>query len=190
MGKSAAGKDTIFKRLLEDDGLGLKSLVPYTTRPLREGERDGVEYFFTDEAGYARLKEQGKIIEERSYHTVLGLWRYFTVADGRFMDEENYLVIGTPEAYRRLKDYYGTERMIPVLLELDDGVRLQRALDRERVQEQPKYEEMCRRFLADSADFSEEKIMAAGIGRRFVNDELERCLQEIREYIRGQINGD
>ena len=68
-------------------------------------------------------------------------------------------------------------------MELDDGVRLQRALNREKKQDKPKYEEMCRRFLADSADFSEEKIQSAKIKRRFYNNELNVCLQEIEDYI-------
>ena len=75
MGKSSSGKDTIFKRLLADESLGLKTIVPYTTRPIRSGERNGLEYFFTDEEGYQRLKEKGRIIEERAYQTFHGLWR-------------------------------------------------------------------------------------------------------------------
>jgi len=69
------------------------------------------------------------------------------------------------------------------LIELDDGIRLQRALDRERKEEHPKYKEMCRRFLADCEDFSEEKIQEAGICRRFYNEDLEQCLTEIVAYI-------
>ena len=73
--------------------------------------------------------------------------------------------------------------MLPVMLELEDGIRLQRALDREKLQAEPKYAEMCRRFLADSEDFSEEKIAEADIEKRFCNVELNRCLDEIRDYI-------
>ena len=58
------------------------------------------------------------------------------------------------------------------------------ALKRERGQEIPRYEEMCRRFLADQEDFSEEKIAAAGITRKFQNVDLEECVEEIAEYIR------
>lgn len=184
MGKSSTGKDTIFKRLLEDDTLELKTIVPYTTRPIRVGERDGVEYFFTDEEGFQRLKDRGKIIEAREYHTFHGLWRYFTVDDGQIELKYSYIMISTLEAYRHLQVYFGADRIVPVLIELDDGIRLQRALNRELKQENPKYEEMCRRFLADSADFSEEKIVECGIKRRFVNDELERCLEEIKRYIK------
>lgn len=183
MGKSSTGKDTIYKRLLEDPSCTLKKIVPYTTRPIRVGEKEGVEYHFTDEAGYLALQSAGKIIEARTYHTYHGIWRYFTVDDGQIAKGENYLIIGTLEAYSRMKRYFGTERMIPLLIELDDGLRLQRALDRERNQSQPRYEEMCRRFLADSEDFSEEKIREAGIEKRFVNDELDRCLGEIKAYL-------
>ena len=183
MGKSSAGKDTIYRRLLEDKALGLRKIVPYTTRPIREGELEGREYFYTDEAGFDRLKSQGKVIEDRAYHTCHGLWRYFTVDDGQIQEDGNYLMIGTLEAYGKLREYFGADRLLPVLIELDDGTRLQRALNRELAQADPKYAEMCRRFLADREDFSQEKIEKAGIDRRFVNDELERCLGEIRTYI-------
>lgn len=189
MGKSSSGKDTIFKRLLERDDLGLKTIVPYTTRPIRVGEREGVEYHFTDEAGYQGLLQAGKIIEDRAYNTVHGLWRYFTVADDSIdLRENSYCVIGTLEAYTQIRDYFGVQRVLPVLIELDDGVRLQRALDRERTQEHPRYEEMCRRFLADNKDFSAEKIAEAQISKSFYNDSLEDCLGEIVTYI--QKNAD
>ena len=67
---------------------------------------------------------------------------------------------------------------------MEDGERLERALKIERIQEIPRYEEMCRRFLADQEDFSEEKIAAAGITRKFQNVDLEECVEEIAEYIR------
>ena len=76
------------------------------------------------------------------------------------------------------------------MIELDDGVRLQRALDREMAQDHPKYEEMCRRFLADAEDFSEDKLTKAGIGRTFYNGELSRCLEEILVYLQENCNED
>ena len=138
-----------------------------------------------DEAGFQALKDQGKVIEDRAYDTVYGIWRYFTVDDGQIdLAEQNYLMIGTLEAYEKMITYYGREAILPVYIELDDGVRLQRALDRELGQEKPKYEEMCRRFLADSADFSEEKLAAAGIRDRFENTDLTKCLKAITKYLK------
>lgn len=188
MGKSSTGKDTICRRLLEDKELKLHKLVPYTTRPIRDGEIDGVEYIFTNEEGYGEFLGAGKIIEERAYDTYYGLWRYFTVNDGRIdLENKSYGVIGTLEAYNKMCGFFGKERVLPVLIEVNDGIRLQRALDREKAQDSPRYEEMCRRFLADSRDFSEDKIQKAGISRRFQNDNLESCLSGIREYIREYI---
>ena len=185
MGKSSSGKDTIFKELLRGSEK-LRTIVPYTTRPIRSGEQEGVEYHFTDEAGYEKLSEAGKVIEQRAYQTVYGTWRYFTVDDGQVVPggEDDYVMIGTLEAYQSMSAYFGEDTVLPVLIELDDGVRLKRALEREMQQANPGYEEMCSRFLADSTDFAEEKIQAAGITRRFYNDTLEHCLNEIRAYIK------
>lgn len=184
MGKSSTGKDTIYKKLLEKEELGFKTIVPYTTRPIRVGEEQGEEYFFTDEEGYRMLEAQGKVIEARAYHTYHGLWRYFTVDDGNIdLKNHNYIIIGTLESYVKTAQYFGKDKIIPVLLEVDDGVRLQRALDRERRQEEPKYQELCRRFLADAEDFSEEKQQEAGIELKFSNDDLEKCLAKIEEYV-------
>ena len=83
MGKSASGKDTIYQKLLEHPALDFKRLVIYTTRPIRDGEKDGQEYYFVDEDAFQQMKAEGKIIEDREYYTVYGLWRYFTVDDGR-----------------------------------------------------------------------------------------------------------
>ncbi len=189
MGKSSTGKDTIYKRLLKEKSLELQTIIPYTTRPIRAGEQNGVEYNFTDEEGFQRLLAQGKIIEQRAYHTFHGLWRYFTVDDGQIqLSQKDYIMIGTLEAYQKMKEYFGQDRVFPILIELDDGIRLQRALNREKKQKNPKYEEMCRRFLADSADFEEEKLQAAGIGRSFYNDDLAKCLREIVVYIKENQN--
>lgn len=185
-GKSSSGKDTIYRELLRKGTFKLRTIVPYTTRPVRAGEQNGREYFFTDEEGFQKLLTQGKIIEHREYHTIHGLWRYFTVDDGQIdLSKDDYILIGTLEGYEKMRAYFGEGVLLPVLIELDDGVRLQRALDRERRQEKPCYEEMCRRFLADSRDFCEEKVREAGITRRFYNQNLETCLKEIENYIKG-----
>ena len=185
IGKSATGKDTIFRELLEKADLGLKPLVLYTTRPMRAGEEQGVQYHFTDEAGLRKLETVGRVIELRSYDTVYGVWKYFT-ADTEATDlaQQDYLGIGVLESYLALRDYYGAERVVPLYIEVEDGERLQRALDRERAQQEPKYAELCRRFLADSEDFAEEKIAEAGIEKRFYNRDLKESIEEISEYIK------
>lgn len=179
MGKSASGKDHIYERLLAEKSLQLKPLLLYTTRPIRSGETDGQNYHFTDEAGLDRLRREGRIIEERCYTTVHGPWYYFTADEGQFEAEEDYLGIGTLESYGKLRSYLGKDRLIPLYIEVDDGIRLHRALNREDLQAEPKYQELCRRFLADCEDFSEEKIEEQEIRERISNNgTLEDCLKQ------------
>ncbi len=185
IGKSASGKDAIYRRLLEEDSLNLKPYVGFTTRPIRSGEKEGREYFFTDMQELKKVEAVGRLIEKRIYHTIYGDWCYFTVdSDKTNLKNNDYLYICTLESYIPVRDYYGEERVVPIFIQVDDGVRLQRALDRERSQTEPKYAEMCRRFLADEEDFAEERIEEARITRRFNNDNLEDCVQEICAYIR------
>ena len=185
MGKSASGKDHIYARLAAQKELDLKKLVLYTTRPIRAEEENGKQYYFVDDRKLEEFRDCGNVIEERAYHTVHGIWTYFTADDGQInLQEADYLGIGTLESYLKMREYYGKEALCPVYIEVEDGERLERALKRERSQERPRYEEMCRRFLADQKDFSEEKISAAGIRRRFQNHSLEECVNEIAGYIR------
>ncbi|RKD32906.1 guanylate kinase [Lacrimispora algidixylanolytica] len=180
MGKSASGKDTIYKNLTERQPQ-LKQVVLYTTRPIREGEKDGEEYYFTTGERLNELRVEGKIIEERTYQTALGPWSYFTVDDGQIdvKSDDTYLMIGTLESYEKTRNYYGVDLLIPLYIEVEDGKRLKRALEREFMQKDPKYAELCRRYLADEEDFNEERLRRCGIDRRFMNDNLEECLREI-----------
>ena len=184
MGKSAPGKDSIYRRL-KDIMPALHSYVMYTTRPMREGEKDGVSYNFIDTQRLEEAKSEGRLIESRTYETVCGPWTYATIDDGQLeLECGDYLMPATIESYEALKKYYGAEHVLPIYIETDDGERLCRALERERKERQPKYKELCRRFIADSEDFSEGKLCKAGITRRFVNDDLERCVSEIAVFIR------
>lgn len=184
MGKSSTGKDTIYKELLKSDKLNLKEAVIYTTRPIRAGEVNGREYYFVDEKTRDELVNSGKVIERRDYNTVHGVWSYFTVDDGQFdLDNRDYLVIATLEAYKEFIRFFGKNKVKPIYINVEDGVRLTRALEREKAQTEPKYAELCRRFLADSADFSEDKLKEAGIDMVFENASLEACLAEIVSYV-------
>ena len=184
MGKSATGKDTLYQRLANDRELKLNRVVGYTTRPPREGEINGREYRFVDQDERKRIHESGRMIEERVYHTVFGDWYYFTADDGQIeLEKRNYLGIGTLESYMNMKEYYGEKNLCPLYIEVEDGERLKRAICREELQQEPKYAEMCRRFLADTEDFSEENLKRAGITKRFSNIDLESCIKELKNCI-------
>lgn len=186
IGKSTTGKDTIYKNLLERQEPYLNKVVLYTTRPMRDKEENGVQYYFCDEEGYQKFLNDRKIIEGRTYNTCYGPWRYFTVDDGQIdLKRGSSLMIGTLEAYESMVNYFGKEQVVPVYIEISDRIRLERAMHRENKQENPKYDEMCRRYLADEEDFSEEKIKAAGISKRFNNEgTIDQVLSEITAYLK------
>lgn len=184
MGKSSTGKDTLYRRILEKKELGLHQIVLYTTRPIRAGEIDGQEYRFCSESERDALLSQDKVIERRSYNTCHGVWDYFTVDDGQIdLEKQNYLVIGTIESFLKMREYFTPEAVVPIYIEVEDGIRLQRALQREQTQTEPKYEEMCRRFLADARDFSQEKRAEAGISTVFYNTAIDRTEEQVAAYI-------
>ena len=184
MGKSASGKDTLYKELSADEELKLKPYVGYTTRPRRSGEEEGREYFFCTEEQMKAYEAEGRLIEKRVYHTVHGDWYYFSVdREDLDIEEQDYICIGTLESYMALRQYYGPGRVEALYIEVEDGLRLSRALERERSQEQPKYAELCRRFLGDEKDFSPENLKNAGIEESWINDSLKDCVIKIKNKI-------
>lgn len=191
MGKSSSGKDTVYQELLDRAETDLEKIVLYTTRPIRAKEKNGVEYYFITDQELDALEKQGKVIECREYHTMEGIWRYATVDNGNLqLEKKNYLAIGTLVSYEKLKGYFGEEKLIPIYIEVHDDLRLERAIRRERKQTNPNYEEICRRFLADAEDFSEEKLKRAGIRERFSNNgDREECIEEISGFLLAHCSG-
>ena len=187
MGKSASGKDTIYKRLLEQFDDKLHPLVIHTTRPPREGEKNGVEYYFDTVEDYFQFKDNDSILEERFYDvSVVGgstRWYYYTVKDHQFELFENLLGIGTLESYMSIRNVFGSS-IVPIFIDVSDTAdRLCRAIARERKQAKPNYAELCRRFISDEEDFSVKNMNLAGIDKIFYNYNIEDCVQEIKRYI-------
>ncbi|MBP3570034.1 MAG: guanylate kinase [Lachnospiraceae bacterium] len=206
MGKTSSGKDTIYKRVLDTlmaqkGETAPKTVVIYTTRPMRPGETNGVEYFFATEEQLQELREQGKVIEERCFHTVHGPWYYFTVNDGQIdLKNHSYMMINTLAGFEMIRSYYKKENgkesadgdnvVIPIYIEADPKDRLLRYINRESLQKNPNYSEVCRRFLADEADFAEEELLRLGIIKRYFNQNLEECCEEIEKEIKSQLMSD
>lgn len=187
MGKSSAGKDTIYKILKEK--IDVKPYVLYTTRPIRTGEKNGIDYNYltNEEMEQYSQEENCKVIESRTYNTVYGPWTYATILDNQFSSGKDLLMTGTLESYNAILKYFKNKeniKIIPIYIEVEDGIRLERALKREMEQSNPKYIELCRRFIADSQDFSEENIKKSGIKKRFQNNNLDNCVDEIVEYLK------
>ena len=183
MGKSSTGKDTIGKHLLKT--MDLKNIVLYTTRPIREGELHGREYYFVNDDEFKELETSGKVIEKRVYNTIHGDWTYATVDSNIDLENNNYLVLNTLIGYEKLVNYYGKDTVIPLYIWVDLNTRIDRAFTREEQEKNPKYREICRRFIKDEEDFKEENLTRLEIleDNRFENDNLDRCIYQIKEKI-------
>ena len=181
MGKSASGKDSLYKRLM-DSNLDLSRFAIYTTRPKRDGEVEGLEYYFVDK-NYLD-KNAKRVVEKRVYHTVFGDWYYATIDDGKILNDKDYIAIGTLESYNNIKKYYGEDKIFPIYIEVPYEIRRERAIHREKKQKEPKYDEMERRLKADEIDFSEEKLKEANIIKRYDITSMDECLKEVIEDIK------
>ena len=186
MGKSSTGKDTIGKYLLKT--MDLKNIVLYTTRPIREGELDGREYYFVNNDEFRDLEESGKVIEKRVYNTIHGDWTYATVDSNIDLENNNYLVLNTLVGYEKLVNYYGKDIVVPIYIWVDLNTRIDRAFKREEQEKSPKYKELCRRFIKDEEDFREENLTRLEIleDNRFENDNLDRCIYQIEQKIKNE----
>ena len=191
MGKSASGKDTVYKQVKER--IDSNSYVLYTTRPMREGEKEGREYNFITREQFKKLEKDQKVIEARHYNVVNAqgqkdVWTYATIDDKQWEKEGNFLTIGTLESYNSISKYLSEHpekdlKLLPIYIEIDEAERRKRAIERENKSGKPNFEEMERRLKADNIDFSEEKIIEAGITKTFKNYDLNECVDNIVRYI-------
>ncbi len=190
MGPSGSGKDTIFAKLLKENPYELQKITPCTTRPIRNGEVEGREYYFKTEEQKQEMEQKNQIIELRTYKTTDGIWHYFTISMDINLVKQNYITVNTLVGYDQFVSYYGKENILPILIQMDDGIRLQRALNREETQEHPKYAEMCRRFLADAEDFSLENIQKRNIAHENIIDNsgaIEVTMEKVNKVLSKQL---
>lgn len=153
IGKSGSGKDTFLRREARN---GKKPVVSYTTRPMREGETDGVDYHFVTPAVFRLLEKDGKIVESRSYHTAVGgnedIWYYGSPKLDPETDE--YVAVVDVNGAYSYMSIYGADMLDIRLIEADDAVRERRAMKRGSFDKT----EWDRRVKDDAVKFSENAI--------------------------------
>lgn len=149
-GKSASGKDTILKELLK---LGYQPIVPYTTRPIREGEIDEKNYHYISKIDFRRKIKNGEFAEWRSYDTEFGTWYYGTAIKDLEEAAEDSVVILPPAAIHELKDIL--QNNLVVYLKVSDTTLRQRLAKRG---DNPA--EANRRLNSDALDFEGVESLA------------------------------
>lgn len=186
LGKSGSGKNTIYKLLFGDLSIKipLRPITMCTTRPKRNGEKNGVDYFFVSDNDFENDKRNNEIIEYREYNTVYGKWIYYTKNSLINLKESNYIGIGTPKSFKDLENVYGKEKMVPIYIDtINDYSRLLRCVKRERQNKNQNYKEICRRFLADEEDFS-DNILSDINPFVSINQSQVECAMEIYNYLK------
>lgn len=143
-GESCAGKDSI-QCWLEKKINNTHKIISCTTRPKRDYEKDGKDYYFINSEDFLKKYLQDEILEL----TIFNNWYYGTPREELKKNQINIGVF-SPSGIRKLLSYSDYLDILPVWIQTNDKTRLLRALKRE---DYPNCEEICRRFLADKIDF-------------------------------------
>lgn len=141
-GKAGSGKDTILKEVIKNSNF--HEIISCTTRPPREGEQHGVNYYYLTNEEFAEKIFKNEMLEA----TVFNDWCYGTDISNLNFDKINIGVFN-PAGIELLSQIPKIELKVFEVI-ASDKIRLIRQLNRE---ENPDVKEIIRRFSADDKDF-------------------------------------
>ncbi len=131
-GKSASGKDTILQQILKISTC--KPIVSTTSRPKRDNEQEGKDYFYISKDEFIDLIEENAFIEYRKYNTLVNrekdTWYYGIRKNNKYNDNTNYIVVLDFEGARSFINHYGADNCKLCYIYCDDEKRKQRAMKR------------------------------------------------------------
>lgn len=153
LGASATGKDTVAKHISEKYNIPMA--ISYTTRPMREKETQGVEYYFISDEEMDKKFKEGKVIEHTSYYIQSEdvCYRYANVVE-EFEKGDYTLTILNPHGLYQFNKSQYKDNLVSIMLNCDDRVRLVRSLNRD---ENVNVNEVLDRFRRDELDFIERR---------------------------------
>lgn len=174
IGESGSGKDALMQSILSSAPTSFNEIISHTTRPKREGEVEGVNYYYCSPECFAEKIVNNEMLEATFFND----WFYGTSYESLRSDCIN-LGVFNPDGIRALLDNPHVEVTV-FRVQCSDKTRLLRQLNRE---ENPNVIEIIRRFNADMNDFSniENEIEYTVIDNN-------GSLQETTDYILKQLN--
>lgn len=173
LGKAGAGKDTIAKLLVENNP-EWHMMVSCTTRPMREGEVEGVNYYYLTNEEFAKKVLNGEMLEAVCFND----WYYGT--DNTTLLPGINVGVLNPEGYSCLLESARFDPELTIIgfyVDVDDKTRMMRQLTREN---NPDVKEICRRYFADLEDFED----IGDFNLRTVSNNSLSDLDHSVEYIR------
>lgn len=187
LGYSSVGKDTILKQVLKDMD-NVKPIVSTTTRPMRKGEIEGVEYYFIDDKTF--MEKGSDFVEQRIYHTKVkengvekdATWRYGI--ERMELEKDDYLIVIVDSVgYKELKNYVGNNKIVPIFISAPQEELKARALARGDLEA-----EVDRRLKDDYERFMDFRVRTVYHEVKNTNGRLEEAIKEVENIITKHIN--
>ena len=161
IGEAGTGKDTLMQRILAKYPLAFNEIISCTTRPMREGEAEGVNYFYLTPKEFAGKILNGEMLEATSFND----WFYGTSYDSLRSDCTNIGVFN-PDGIRAMSGMPGIDVSV-FKITCSDKIRLLRQLNRE---ENPDVDEIVRRYKTDKEDFFDLEFRYTEVENNDVED--------------------
>ena len=98
MGKTSSGKDTVVNELISKHEF--RKCITYTTRPMRDGEKQDITYHFITEDDFKQKIREDFFAEYKSYDTEFGIWYYGVALEDVENADDKTVIILTPDGYR------------------------------------------------------------------------------------------
>ena len=159
-GKSSGGKDTMLSTLV--DLYDYKRCISHTSRPMRQGEVNGREYYFESREDFKWMIEKGHFIEFRTYNTLVNdkedTWYYGMAKNSIDLNKGNHVIVLDVQGTKEIIEYFGKENVLVYYVRTSDRLRRRRCKKRGDYNKS----EFKRRFKADKIDFSKDKLAEIG----------------------------
>ena len=187
LGYMGVGKDTILKQVLKDMD-DVKPIISTTTRPMRKGETEGIEYYFIDDTEFFRRGTD--FVEQRIYHTKVkengvekdATWRYGI--ERAELEKDDYLIVIVDSVgYKELKNYVGNGKIVPIFISAPQEELKARALARGDLEA-----EVDRRLKDDYERFMDFRVRTVYHEVKNTNGRLEEAIKEVENIITKHIN--
>ena len=176
-GKTASGKDTVVKELVEKHGF--HKIPTYTTRPKRKGEKDGITYYFISEEDFKQKVKDRFFTEWKVYNTKFGDWYYGSALEDLKNADDKSVIILTPQGFRDIEYNIRNQEIIPIYLYANNETIKKRLLKRG---DNP--DEAERRILHDNEDFKGFEKEVNRIVYNNYDDNIDIVINKILQVVK------
>ena len=145
LGKTSSGKDTILNKLVSK--YGYKRVVTYTTRQMRQGEKQNITYHFISEKDFKQKIENGFFAEYKIFNTNIGTLYYgISVEDLKNANKKSIMIL-SPNSYRDILNKINRKMISIYICSNNETIKKRLTIRGDRS------DEAHRRMMCDDIDF-------------------------------------